>query len=320
MRSHVNKLFSKTKSSGISSLKIDGCLITTPKDIANKFTTFFVSIGENLANLIVVPSRTALDWLRSSCEAVGDHFHFTPVTAFEGQKSLEALNSKKSTVLDDIQARLLKIAAPAISKSLCFLLNFSSTSGKVPSDWKKPKIYAIFKKGSKLDPGNYCPISVLPVISKLLERIVHTQLYTYLNVTGLSAAEQSGFRKKHSTQTSLHKLLENFYSDIENGKIIGMLALDLRKAFDTVNRKIILDKLKHDEISRICINWFRACLENRTQMPALTDMCQTHYGCSTGLHPCTSPFYYLHERLTQMFTALQYKQACRCYCDLRLHE
>ena len=134
MWSHVSKLFPKTKSSGIPSLEIDGRLITTPKDIANKFNNFFVSIGENLANLIAVPSRSALDWLRSSCEAVGDQFHFTPVAALEVQKSLEALNSKKATGLDDIQARLLKIAATAISESLCFLLNFSLTSGKVPSD------------------------------------------------------------------------------------------------------------------------------------------------------------------------------------------
>ena len=72
MWSHVYKLFPKTKSSGIPSLGIDGRLITTPKDIAYKFNTFFVSIGENLANLIAVPPRTALDWLRSSCEAVCD--------------------------------------------------------------------------------------------------------------------------------------------------------------------------------------------------------------------------------------------------------
>ena len=109
MWSHVNKLFPKTKSSGIPSLEIDGRLITTPRDIANKFNTFFVSIGENLANLIAVPSRTALDWLRSSYEAVSDQFHFTPVTALEVQKLLEALNSEKATGLDDIQARLLKI-------------------------------------------------------------------------------------------------------------------------------------------------------------------------------------------------------------------
>ena len=137
-------------------------------------------------------SGTALDWLYGLyAKSFGDQFPFTPVTAVGVQESLEALNSKKAIGLDDIQARLLKIAAPSISESLCFLLNFSLTSGKVPIDWKKAKISAIFKKGSKLDP-----FSVLLVIFKLLERIIHTQLYTYLNDTGLLAAEQSGFSQK----------------------------------------------------------------------------------------------------------------------------
>ena len=111
----------------------------------------------------------------------------------------------------------------------------------------------------------------------------HTQLYTYLNDTGLLAAGQSGFRKNHSTQTSLHKLLENFYSDIENGKIIGMLALDLRKAFDTVNHKIILDKLKHYGISGICLNWFCSYLESRTQMACINGSVSDPLIITTGI-------------------------------------
>ena len=122
-----------------TSLEIDGRLITTPKDIANKFNTFFVSIGENLDNLIAVPCRTALDWLRFSCEAVGDQFYFTPVTTLEVQKSLEALNSKKATGLDDIQARLLKIADSAISESL--LLNFSLTINQVTGKSQNFQLY-----------------------------------------------------------------------------------------------------------------------------------------------------------------------------------
>ena len=148
---------------------------------------------------------------------------------------------------------------------------------------KKAKISAIFKKCSKLHPGNYRPISVLPVISKLLERIVHTQPYTYLNDTGLLTAEQSGFRKNHSTQTSLHKLLENFYSDIENGKNIGMLALNLPKAFDTVNHKILQNKLKHYGISEICLNWFRSYLESRTQMACINGSVSDPLIITTGV-------------------------------------
>ena len=91
-------------------------------------------------------------------------------------------------------------------------------------------------------------MSVLPVISELLKFIVHTQLYTHLNDTGMLAAEQSGFHKNYSIQTRLHKLIDNFYSDFENSKIIGMLALDL---------------------SEISLHWFRFYLENRTQMACI---------------------------------------------------
>ena len=118
---------------------------------------------------------------------------------------------------------------------------------------KKPK-YLSYKKGSKLDPGDYHPISLLPVISKLLERIVYNQIYNYLTNTEQLTQEQSGFRKYHSTQTSLHKLKENFSSNIQDLKIVGMLALELRKTFDTVNHKILLEKLQHYGISGISLN------------------------------------------------------------------
>ena len=118
---------------------------------------------------------------------------------------------------------------------------------------KKPK-YLSYKKGSKFDPGDYRPISLIPVISKLLERIVYNQIYNYLTNTEQLTQEQSGFRKYHSTQTSLHKLKENLSSNIQDLKIVGMLALELRKTFDTVNHKILLEKLQHYGISGISLN------------------------------------------------------------------
>ena len=108
-------------------------------------------------------------------------------------------------------------------------------------------------------------------------------LFSSLGLISGKAAEQSGFRKNHFTQTNLHKLLENFYSDIESGKSIGMLALDLRKAFDTVNHKILLDKLKHYGISEICLNWFRSYLEDRTQMARINGSVSDPLIITTGV-------------------------------------
>ena len=163
-----------------------------------------------------------------------------------------------------------------------FSLNLSLTNGKVPSDWKKVKISAILKKCSKLT--RVIAVLLVGLIYELLERIDHTQLYAHLNDTSLLAFEQSGFHKiNHSTQTSLHKLIENLYSNIKNWETIGMLALDLRKAFNTVNHKILLDKLKHCRLSQIRLIWFRSHFENRIQMACINGSVSDPFTITTGV-------------------------------------
>lgn len=87
------------------------------------------------------------------------------------------------------------MSAPAISRSLAQLFNKSLRTGKFPSKLKRARVTAIFKKGDKCEPGNYRPISILPVLSKLLERIVHSQITKYCDVNKLISESQSGFRK-----------------------------------------------------------------------------------------------------------------------------
>lgn len=156
-------------------------------------------------------------------------------------------------------------------------------SGQVPNEWKTAKISAIFKKGSKQDPGNYRPISVLPTISKIMERIVHNQLYDYLQTHNILSQEQSGFREKHSTQTSLHFLTEKFYNSLNNNEIIGMIALDLRKAFDTVNHAILLQKLDAYGIKGIAHGWFESYLEGRSQIAAVNGELSEPQNITTGV-------------------------------------
>ena len=142
-------------------------------------------------------------------------------------KILNSLSDKKATGLDNYQSKLIKICSPAISESLTYLINRSLGTGKVPSDWKKARVTTIFKKGKKSDPGNYRPISILPVLSKVLERLVHTQLYEYFSNNNFLTSCQSGFRKGHSTETGLLRLTEQIHDDLNNGKLVGLIALDL---------------------------------------------------------------------------------------------
>ncbi len=102
-----------------------------------------------------------------------------------------------------------------------------------PSDMKIVKIIPLFKKGNRCDPGNYCPISILSVASKILERIANNQMNEYLTKSSLIYVFQSGFRKSHSTDTSLLYLTDFIRRQIDEGKMCGMVLLDLQKAFDS---------------------------------------------------------------------------------------
>ena len=124
---------------------------------------------------------------------------------------------------------------------------FSKSLGKraFPALRKTVRVFPIFREGDKNAEENYRPISVLPVASRLFERLVLNQLYQHLNTNDLFAPSQSGFRTLHSTATALLKCTDDWYSGIDVGKYVGVIFVDFKKAFDTVNQQIFIQKLVH---------------------------------------------------------------------------
>ena len=106
------------------------------------------------------------------------------------------------------------------------------------------KVFPLYKKDDRTDAQNYRPISVLPAISKIFERVVYDQLYRYLNSNDLLTKKQSGFRSLHSTVTAFLHLTNNWYLNIDKGMTNLIVLLDLAKAFDTVSHNILLKKLE----------------------------------------------------------------------------
>ncbi len=131
--------------------------------------------------------------------------------------------------MDGIGPQILKIAAPVITKSLTHIINLSIMSGNFPETLKCAKVTPIFKKGEKEDPGNYRPISILPVLSKLFEKHVAIQVYTFFETYSLFHKAQSGFRKYHSCQTDFTKLIDLWLKEMDNGHMTGIVSLDLKK-------------------------------------------------------------------------------------------
>ncbi|KAI8519492.1 hypothetical protein Bbelb_027490 [Branchiostoma belcheri] len=171
-------------------------------------------------------------------------FTFSPITVEFVTEQLSAVKIKKATGLDNIDNRLLKVGAQILAPSLTKLFNRSLDTGKFPTKWKQAKVLPIHKKGEKTSPSNYRPVSILPAISKILERAVHNQFYDYFNKNKLLTQSQSGFRKAHSCETALHSVVEDWIESMDKKQQTGVIFCDLSRAFDTLDHDIMLLKLK----------------------------------------------------------------------------
>ena len=164
-----------------------------------------------------------------------------------------------------IPSKLLKMATSIVAPSLTAIFTKSIITGIYPIEWKTARVTPVFKKGVKSDLNNYRPISVIPAVSKVFEKIVYDQLYQYLNDNKLLSGCQSGFRSLHSTLTALLEATNSWSVNIDNGFLHGVVFIDLKKAFDTIDHEIILRKLSYVGADQGTITWFQSYLSNRTQ-------------------------------------------------------
>ena len=132
-------------------------------------------------------------------------------------------------------------------------------------DWKHAKVVPLFKDGARDDMDNYRPISILPILLKILERAVQFQLVEILETYKLFSKFQCGFRRKHSTQSAITFFTDTIRRNIDDGCITGAIFVDFRKAFDTIDHKMLLYKLAMFGICDNELQWMENYLSNRMQ-------------------------------------------------------
>ena len=232
----INKLLNKhSKSTTVNKVEVNGIDITGDANIAQEFNDYFCSVGPTLASNIPITNTDPLSYVTP----VSTSFEFHAITYDELIKVVKNLKTNKSPGLDNVSTKLVKEAGDSIIPSLNHLFNLSLSTGIFPEDWKVAKVTPIYKSGEKSDCGNYRPISVISTIAKIFEKIVYTQILDYLDENCIISPNQSGFRSLHSTETALLSLTNEWLINMDQGLINGVLFLDLKKAFDTVDHNIL---------------------------------------------------------------------------------
>ena len=287
---HIKDLNGKSSSKLPEELKTEDGTSNDPNTIIEKLNCYFAKISDKLK-----AERTkqndddvTFDWNKVKSyvrSKVPDNVQFNiPLMTYNDLlSSINSLDNHKATGLDGLTPRIIKLSCNVIANPLLQIINICIHTGTFPASLKLGKILPIFKGGDKSDPSNYRPISILSVISKLIEKHVTKHLFGYLNKYDLLNKSQSGLRKHHSCNTALISLLDKWLKSIEEGELVGAIFFDLRKAFDVVDHSILLEKLKVYQFSPHSLSWIKSYLTDRKQCVSDNALKSTFQNVNAGV-------------------------------------
>ena len=254
----INK--NRTVKSSSKFLINDKC-VSDKATIANGFNSYFVNIGSNLADCIPNTDKSPLDNMGTKND---NSFFIHPALDSEVKNIVKGLKSG-STGWDSISAAVIKTSINYFVLPLTYILNLSLTTGVFPHELKIARVIPLLKAGDPMQLSNYRPVSVLPLFSKILERLMYNRMISFINKHKLLYKFQFGFREGHSTNLAMIYLVDKISNAIESGDFVLGLFLDFTKAFDTVNHAILLKKLEFYGFRGIALQWFESYLSGREQ-------------------------------------------------------
>lgn len=243
----------------INEIKFNDLRITNPTDIANQFNDFFI---DTTNTTMTKHSKTRQI---NHTTLTSNSMFLRSLTEDEVKKEVITLNNTNSEGFDEINTKIIKACINELITILTYLVNQSFMSGTFPDTLKLSIVKPLFKKGDKEDVGSYRPITLIPILSKVLEKCMYGQLIGFCKKFNVITDNQYGFQKDKSTTLAINRLLDVIMTNINNNQLTTVLFFDLSKAFDFVSHKILLQKLERMGIRGLPLNWLSSYLFNRKQ-------------------------------------------------------
>ena len=254
----INK---KKSSSRFSKFLVNETLTTDKQKIAEGFNNFYINVGPDLASNIPNVDCSPADLLK---DRVVNNLLLSEVCLDELETCIMSLK-ESSAGWDGFTANIIKKSSLNLKRPLLHVINLSFSTGIFPSELKVARVIPLFKSGLSTLFSNYRPVSVLPALSKIFERLLYIRLLKFINDNNVLYRFQFGFREGHSPNLALILLVDKISRALEEGDYVLGLFLDFSKAFDTVNHEILFTKLEFYGVRGISLNLFKSYLCGRHQ-------------------------------------------------------
>ena len=259
----INTLMNRHKKTQNTIYLEENGLISDPSKVANKFNDFFLNIADKLSSKIVKKNNKFQDYLNNPNKS---RFCLKETTPDEIVKIINNLDTKKSCDIYNISPDIVKLSSQVVADSLAIIFNRCIKEGNFPDPMKLAKIIPIHKGDSVLTVANYRPISLLPIFSKIMERLIYDQFIDYINEHKILSELQFGFQKNKSTEHAISSVISSITDAYTNQHSSFCIFLDFAKAFDTVNHSILIEKLRYYGVTGSTLDLFESYLSNRTQV------------------------------------------------------
>lgn len=247
-------------------LKIDDQFLSTDLEVAKAFENFFTDIPVSTTKSLNSSPTAAESLLKQNVEECKSDFKFRHVNNEEIVKAFRSLEMKKTADVHGLSVKIISSIIDCIAPHLCCIFNQCIDNGVFPDLMKLSKVIPLFKAGSTSDPTNFRPISILPTLSKIFEKLILNQLQSHFYHNNLMHVDQFGFTKGRSTADASVELINNIFDAWEDAMDAIGIFCDLSKAFDCVHHSTLVRKLRHYGVKDQALGLLESYLTDRVQM------------------------------------------------------